>query len=391
MPAPSLNSMMNILILIVAVSMLVRLIRLPYTIALVFAGLILSHFSSFTLPQISPEAFLTVLLPPLVFSSAAHLDSLQVKKEAKAIISFAFLGTLLSAFLIGLFSYFFFKFSLLESLLLGVIISPTDAVATVSVFKELGVSETLTTIVEGEALFNDGVAVVLYSSIISAFTYGTINLSEIAIGILLSILVGTLIGLLFGYLTNKIFLLTKDKFVQAILTIVATYGCYQVATQLGGSGIVSVAITGLAVGNFIHKTQTKEISEAFDLVWDFTSFIVTSVSFVLIGIYLDISTLFDYIWLILLSVLTTLAVRTVTVYGLSDILNFSKRKITRSWQNIIIWSGLRGIISIMLILGLPVLPIPHAEEITAIVFGTVFFSVLLQGMSIKTFVKKFYA
>jgi len=273
---------------------------------------------------------------------------------------------------------------------LGVIISPTDAVATVSVFKELGVSETLTTIVEGEALFNDGVAVVLYSSIISAFTYGTINLSEIAMGILLSILVGTLIGLLFGYLTNKIFLLTKDKFVQAILTIVATYGCYQVATQLGGSGIVSVAITGLAVGNFIHKTQTKEISEAFDLVWDFTSFIVTSVSFVLIGIYLDISTLFDYIWLVSLSVLTTLAVRTVTVYGLSDILNFSKRKITRSWQNIIIWSGLRGIISIMLILGLPVLPIPHAKEITAIVFGTVFFSVLLQGMSIKTFVKKFY-
>ncbi|MGB9758265.1 MAG: cation:proton antiporter [Thermoproteota archaeon] len=385
------DSMMNILILIVIVSMFVRLVRLPYTIALVFAGLILSRFSSFPLPQISPEAFLTVLLPPLVFSSAAHLDSAYVKKEANVIISFAFLGTLLSAFLIGLFSYFFFKFNFLESLLLGAVISPTDAVATTSVFKELGVSETLTTIIEGEALFNDGVAVVLYSSIISAFMSGTINLSEIAIEILLSILVGTLIGLLFGYLTNKIFLLTKDKFVQVILTVVATYGCYQVATQFGGSGIVSVAITGLTVGNFIHKTQTKEIAEVFDLVWDFTSFIVTSASFVLIGIYLDLSMLFGYIWLVSLSVLITLAVRAVVVYSLSDILNFNKRKITKSWQNIIIWSGLRGVISIMLVLGLPILPIPHAKEITAIVFGAVFFSVLLQGISIKTFVRKFYA
>lgn len=176
-------------------------------------------------------------------------------------------------------------------MLLGTVISPTDAVATTSIFKELGVSETLTTIIEGEALFNDGVAVVLYSSIISAFMSGTINLSEIAIEMLLSILVGTFIGLLFGYLTNKIFLLTKDKFVQVILTVVVTYGCYQVATQIGGSGIVSVAITGLMVGNFIRKTQTREVVEAFDLVWDFTSFIVTSVSFVLIGIYLDLSML----------------------------------------------------------------------------------------------------
>lgn len=89
--------------------------------------------------------------------------------------------------------------------------------------------------------------------------------------------------------------------------------------------------------------------------------------------------------------LITLAVRTVVVYSLSDILNFSKSKITKPWQNVIIWSGLRGVISIMLVLGLPTLPIPHAKEITAITFGTVFFSILLQGLSIKIFVRKFYA
>jgi len=175
----------------------------------------------------------------------------------------------------------------------------------------------------------------------------------------------------------------EDKFTQIIVTFIAAYSSYQLASYLNGSGIVSTTIAGLVIGNFIHKTQKKENLEAISLMWDFVSFIITSISFTLVGVYIEIPLLLEFAYIIVVSIIIVLLSRAIMVYIIMEIMSIKEKSFEKNWKRIIVWSGIRGVISIMLVLGLPALPIPHAKEIVAIVFGVVFFSIVFQGPMVK--------
>ena len=134
----SFGPIINVLILVVLVSIVTHFLRIPYTVALIFGGLLASLFSPFSLPQFSPEVFLTLLLPPLIFQAATKVNLGDVRKDGVTIFSYAFVGTLLSIALVGVFSHLVIDLNFFKAMLLGAILSPTDAVAVISILKKLG-------------------------------------------------------------------------------------------------------------------------------------------------------------------------------------------------------------------------------------------------------------
>jgi NhaP-type Na+/H+ or K+/H+ antiporter len=174
--------------------------------------------------------------------------------------------------------------------------------------------------------------------------------------------------------------MTKENFVQILLTFIAMYSTYQISEYFGGNGIISVAVTGITIGTLIRKTIPSNSMEDIDMMWEFLAFIFTSIAFILIGLDIDLFVFNKYLYAIALSILIVLGARFLTVYTVSSPFNWKKNTIPRKWQNMIVWSGLRGAVSIMLALGLNNLGIQYFKESTAIIFGIVFFSILFQGI-----------
>lgn len=291
--------------------------------------------------------------------------------------------------MVAVFAVFLLHFTFLEGILLGAIIAPTDAVAVISIIKKSSAAKQLTAIIEGESLFNDGVAVVMYTTIASTIVSGvSFSLTRFAVATAMTIFAGAVVGVAVGYVVYRFMPFTSDKFIQMILVFLAAYGSYQLAVFFSGSGIISVVITGLILGNYLPRKMPQRNVEDIETFWEFLAFIVTSVSFILIGLELQISIFADYALAIVLSIFGVLAARTVAVYSIGGALNLRKKILPWSWQHLINWAGLRGVVSVMLVLGISTLPIPHGAEIAAVTFGVVFFSILVQGSSITFLVKK---
>jgi len=132
------------------------------------------------------------------------------------------------------------------------------------------------------------------------------------------------IGLSVGYLFYKLVSFLDDKFIQMILTFIAMYGSYQIASSFYGSGIISVAVAGIIMGNFVPRTVPQRNFEDLSMVWEFLAFIVTSISFILIGMDVNISLLGQYSLAIILSIFTVLAARATSVYGLAGVFKVGK-------------------------------------------------------------------
>jgi CPA1 family monovalent cation:H+ antiporter len=393
-------SILNILILVFSISLITQLFHLPYNVALVLGGLVASIFSSVSIPPFSPDFFLILLLPPVIFQSASHIHFNELKKDSTIIFSYALIGTFLSSILIGYITHLLFGLNPLEGLLLGTIITPTDPISVIETLKSLGVNKRLTLIIDGESLFNDGVAVVMFTAIVKSYATGVFTLSNVVVGIIYSVAIGLVVGSIVGYLIYRIMVILKifsaitrarvdlDKFMLVTVTIIAMYGSYQIAELLHGSGIVSVALASIIISHFRSEILPESDVEYVDTIWEFVTFILSSVSFVLLGLNLQISFLQKYVTLIILTVLLVLIIRAMTIYGISQIINLRKKTLPRNWQTVIIWSGLRGVISIMLALGLLNLPIQHLNEIIAITYGIVLFSILFQGVTIGYVIEK---
>jgi len=390
---PFFGALFNILILITIIALVARRLRVPYTVALVFAGLITPLFPGFSLPEITPEIFMMLLLPPLVFKAAMNMNLKDVRRDADMVLSFAFIGTLLSVVFIALFTYFFLRlflptFGLLEAFLLGVIAAPTDPVAVESAFQKLKVPKRLSRIIEGESLFNDGVAIVLYSAIISAFVTNMFVPLLITGEIILAVIGGAIIGGVLGYAISRILCLSEDKFTSILLSFITVYGTYQLAETLQVSGIIAVAVAGLTMMSLRNKSLSQESTNMLYAVWDFVAFLATSVAFIVVGVDLKLGLLWNYLWIVLPAICIILFTRFLMVYLISTVLYMRKKVIPGTWRDLIVWSGLRGPVSIVMALGLSGLHIEHAAEITAITFGVIVFSILVQGLSLSKVVQK---
>jgi CPA1 family monovalent cation:H+ antiporter len=364
--------------------------RIPYTLLLVIVGLGLA-LVNVRLVNLSPGLILTIFLPPLLFEAAWNLKWSSLKQAFLPVSLFAIIGVIISIAGITLGLTQFAGLSLTTALLIGVCLSATDPVSVVALFRELGVEKQLLTLTEGESLFNDGMAVVAFSFILS-FSLGT---TEFALQPILldfftvvgvGVGIGALIGFAISYLTQRFDL----PLVEQSLTLVSAYGAYLLAEDLGGSGVIAVVTTGLILGNFGSRIgmnpRTRVIVTEF---WDFLAFFVNSIVFLLIGDQIHFESLEQNLPTIAITVFAMLLMRAISIFTLSLVSNrFSATPISLAEQTLLWWGGLRGSVSIALALSVPV-ALQERETVISTVFGTVLFTLLVQGLSVRPLLELF--
>ncbi len=358
--------------------------QIPYTLLLVIAGLGLA-LADVRLVNLSPELILAIFLPPLLFEAAWNLKWSGLKRDLLHICLYAVLGVIISIAGVALGLNQLAGLPLTTALLMGASLSATDPVSVTALFRELGVDKRLSTLMEGESLFNDGMAVVAFSFLVG-LPLGTATLGvqpvilELFTVVGIGLGVGTLIGFGISYLTQRFDL----PLVEQSLTLVSAYGTYIIAEELGGSGVIGVVTTGLILGNFGSRIgmnpRTRVIVSEF---WEFIAFFVNSIVFLLIGDQVQFSTLSDYLLIIAITIGGMVIARVVSVYGLRLFCNtVAKSDIGLPQQTILWWGGLRGSVSIALALSVPTI-LGEREEIIATVFGVVLFTLLVQGLTTK--------
>jgi CPA1 family monovalent cation:H+ antiporter len=359
--------------------------KIPYTLLLVIVGLGLA-FLNVRLAVLSPKLILLIFLPPLLFEAAWNLEWSKLKRDLVPIALYAVFGVVISVAGKAFALHQIAAISLAIALLVGASLSATDPVSVIALFRELGVEKRLAVLVEGESLFNDGIAVVAFSFLVG-FSLGT---DEVGIPILIArflafvgigIGVGSSIGFGISYLTQRFDL----PLVEQSLTLVAAYGTYIIVEELGGSGVIGVVTVGLIFGNFGSRIGMQPSTRlAVTQFWEFLAFFVNSIVFLLIGDAMSLADLEANLGTIGITVMAMFVTRAIAVFGLGWLSNWLvKSEISLPDRTVIWWGGLRGSVSIALALSVPDV-LADRTQIIAIVFGAVLFTLLVQGLTAKS-------
>lgn len=336
-----------------------------------------------------------VMLSFLLFAGALHVNSKMLKKERVSVMAFATLGVLISTFLVGFLSQWIlglmgFEVPLTYTLLFGALISPTDPIAVLAILKSAKAPKSLETKISGESLFNDGIGVVVFLSILMVHEHGIASfeigetlklLGEEALG-------GIVFGAILGYLGYLILKSIEDApRIEVLITIAITAGGYGLASMLHVSGPIAMVVAGLIVGNkLIAIKDASESSNQVSEFWEMLDEILNAILFVLIG--LEIIALPDNTSYIISGLILIPAVLLARFISVAIPVSLMKSKGAKKSSTIamLTWGGLRGGISIALALSLP--PSEYRDLIILVTYAIVVFSILFQGLSIGTLVKK---
>jgi len=333
------------------------------------------------------DLLLEGMLSFMLFAGAIHVRYEDLKAERLSIILFSTLSVLLSTFIIGyisyyLLNYFGFEVRLIEAMLFGSLISPTDPIAVLSILKNAGVSKSLQTKIAGESLFNDGVAVVIFITLFKlAGSDAEPELGEISKLFLTEAGGGILLGLLFGYISYKMIAAIDNYQVEVLITLATVMGGYTIAHYLHVSGPLAMVVAGLITGNSSKNMGMSDLTaEYIDKFWELLDEILNAILFVLIGLELLIIEISSPLLMVsLILIIISLIVRYFSVWVPSLIIRM-KEKLERKTLLILTWGGLRGGISIALALSIQ--PEMKKELWVTITYIIVCFSILVQGMTV---------
>ena len=381
--------LVELLLLAILVAIAAKYLRLPYTTALVVAGVAVGLAVHLPELPVAPSLWLLLFLPPLLFEGTINMDLDHLRRYATPVGLVALLGTLISVVLLSAAFHALLGLPLEVAALLGVMLSPTDPVAVLSLFKEQGVARGLQTIVEGESVFNDGVAVVLYIIGLQVVTGHPVSIGEGLIEFVKVVAGGALVGGLLGYLTHRVYSAIDDHLIEVGLSLVLAYGAYLAAERLGVSGVIAVVVAGLIIGNY-GRLFSMSPSTRLSLThfWDVSAFLLNGLLFLLIGLTVERGHLLEFAGQIAVVFLAMMVARAVAVYGTLGVHRImSRTPIPSSWLHVANWAGLRGSIPVALALSLP-LGVPEADRLKAITLGAVLLSLLVQGLTIKPLLRR---
>lgn len=413
-------SIFTIILISLGVKIISLKTRIPYTVLLVIAGSLLvplseiEIFSFITSFQLTPELLFFVFLPILIFESAYNINIRNIKENKFAISILAIPGLLISTFIIGFlgqwaFSLLGFEIPLLVTLLFGAIISATDPVAVLALFKEYGAPHRLTLIFEGESLFNDGTAFAMFLVLLDIMLNGFNGSSTILQGVIsfsIMILGGTLFGLFMGFLFSKLIEWIKgNEHVEITLTLLVAHFTFLLAELISEklvisdqhihiSSIIATLVSSTVMGNFGRFKMSVGVEEYMEKFWGYFAFLSNSLVFILMGLlFADLSISIDVAILpIAVMILVVVIARAISIYssiGIANQIN-SEESIPFNWQHLLAWGSLRGSIAVIMVMLIPDdislpdwnYPFSIKDFITAITIGSIYFTLLIKATTI---------
>jgi CPA1 family monovalent cation:H+ antiporter len=378
-----------------AVALVARRLRLPYTVALVLAGLALGTAHALEPPHLTKELLYAVFLPGLLFEAAFALEFKKFWANKTAVSALAVPGLLLAIGLTAVLLvpvvnglHFVDEFPLIEGLVFAAVIAATDPIAVVGLFKALGAPKRLAVLVEGESLLNDGTAVVVFTIIVGVAAGLPFSLPVAIVDFVRVVGMGLFIGVAFGYGASLVIQKVDDPMIEITLTTIAAYGSFVAAEHFHFSGVIATVTAGMICGNYAARTGMSPSTRiAVATFWEYLAFALNSLVFLLIGFEVQVEALVAAWKPIVVGFVAVLAARAIVVFVVGFLLKRTKESFPSSWAAVLTWGGLRGSLSMVLVLGLPD-TLPHRDLLVTMTFGVVILSILVQGLTMGPLLKR---
>ncbi len=385
------------------VAVIAARVKFPYTVALVIAGFGAAALGELVAVDISPDLILALLVPPLLFEATLYLPWAKLRADLTPVLLFALAGTFVSTLALGALVTATLGLPWAAALAFGALISATDPVAVIAFFKALGAPKRLSVLVEGESLFNDAVAVVAFGLAVDAATSDEpFSVADGAVEFVVVSAGGLAIGLVLGYLVSTVFLANvDDPLIETSTTLALAYGAFLLAEEFGliidqpdfhFSGILAVVAAGLMVGNIGFRNTSPSTRLTLENFWELLTFLVNSGVFLVIGLTISLTTLVAELGAVLIGVLGVLVLRAGLVYSLSILAERLQpsRRIPMGFRHVMVWAGLRGAISLALVLTITEDDFSRdtVQTVQAMTFGVVLFTLLIQGTTIASLMNR---
>ncbi len=391
-------ALISLLLIISAVGAAVGFLRLPYPVALVLTGLALGALLRGPLPwlrdleleelHLTPDVILFLLLPPLLFDATLHIEAKALRRTLLPIGLLAVPGVLLTATIVGALIHWGIGLDWSAAFLFGAIVAATDPIAVLAIFKKLRAPHGLELIVEGESLFNDGTAVVLARILQGVVLAGAFSPVEAVVSFVVVVGGGLVVGLAAGAVVSRLTAQIDDHLIEITLTTILTFGTFLVSEWLHVSGVIAVVAAGLVLGNVgAARGMSPTTRLALLTFWEYIAFLINSIIFLLIGLQIDLASLSDNLLPIAIAIGASLLARLAVVYGLGLVVLPLPRVLPVRWLHVLFWSGLRGAVSLAVVLALP-LNFPGRALLLDLTFGVVLFTLVVQGLTMQPLLRR---
>jgi len=379
----------------VLAALVCRRIPLPFTALLVVIGVALSWLDHVWLLlepmqgfRLSPDLVLYVFLPALIFESGYGLDGRQLMKDIVPVMALAVPALMISAGVIALGLTWFLGMDPTWALLFGALISATDPIAVIALFKELGAPVRLNVLVEGESLFNDATALVLFKVVLVMAVAGSLSWQQAgpAAGEFLYVFAGgVIVGLIFGFAGSWLLRFVRAESPVLALSIALAYASFVVSEHmLHLSGVVTVVTASLTFGTWGRSRMSLEVSDTLHDTWGFIAFVCNVLLFLLVGLSIDPTFITEHLSTIAIAVALVIAARAASVYSMVPLVTrtFGLHAISMREQHIMWWGGLKGGLAIAMALSIPD-DVPVRDDLLALTIGVVLFTLLINAPTIR--------
>lgn len=391
---PGIEGFIGLLVVAAVVAAGVRFVRFPYTVALILTGLALALLPGTPHFELTPGIILTVFLPVLLFFGAYNLDAGEIRATIRPITLLAVPGVVATAGLVGAALHFTTNLSWTEGLLFGTIVAATDPVAVLAIFGELGAPRRLATIVTGESLFNDGTALVFFTTMVGLATANTIDIGttieQFGVEFFGSLALGAAVGIVGSTVVHRI----DEALLETLLTLIIAYGGFLLADQFGMSGPLETVVAGLVFGTRGLEIMSPTTRLQAGATWEFLDFLANSLLFLLMGLALrPIGTItashlgVDVWWPLVVAIAAVTVARVIVIALTSYVLARTPSVLPHGWSAVLAWSGLRGAVSFAAALSLPP-SLPQRDLLLTLTFGVVLFTLIAQGLTMRPLMER---
>jgi CPA1 family monovalent cation:H+ antiporter len=378
------------LILFVAclVATVTRRLKLPYSAGLVAAGLALALLPLGFEVRLTPELIFTIFLPPLIFEAAIQIPWAPLRRELPLLLMLVTFGVLLAAFVVAGGMHWLVGWSWLGAAFFGILVAATDPVSVIALFRDVPVQPRLHLLVEAESLLNDGVAAVGFVLLVAIAGGAPVTLPFVAGKLAATALGGVAAGAAVALPLLLIAGRTEDRLVEITLTTLAAFGAFLLAEHFHLSGVLAGLTAGLIVGNVGWMGAISDSGRPSVLAfWNYAAFLANSFIFILIGAAMGGTNWLPVLEAAAIAILLAMAGRAATVYPVAALFRRSALALPAPYQHVLWWGGLRGALALALALALPA-SVAERDEIIAVAFAIVAFSIFVQGLSMGPLVAR---